>query len=102
MKPISYWIDGQFDSRSPNRTRPVPNDGFFIGPDLFDNVTKDMSIYSEGVHSSTQPKMVISRRPDPIHRGVDLGFPRMTEPDIVTRSEKHAGNHIQEPTSQNG
>jgi len=76
MKQIKYWIDGELDSRSPNRTRPVSNDGFFIGPDLFDNVTKDMSIYSERVHFYTRPKVMISRWPDPIHRGVDLGFPQ--------------------------
>jgi malonate-semialdehyde dehydrogenase (acetylating)/methylmalonate-semialdehyde dehydrogenase len=29
----------------------------------------------EGVHFYTRPKVVISRWPDPIHRGVDLGFP---------------------------
>ncbi len=136
-------------------------DGFFIGPNLFDNVTKDMSIYRdeifgpvlsvvrtehyedaiglindnpygngtavftndggaarkfqneievgmvginvpipvplsfysfggwkdsifgahaiygpEGVHFYTRQKVVISRWPDPIHRGVDLGFPQ--------------------------
>lgn len=30
----------------------------------------------EGVHFYTKPKVVISRWPDPIHRGVDLGFPQ--------------------------
>jgi malonate-semialdehyde dehydrogenase (acetylating)/methylmalonate-semialdehyde dehydrogenase len=137
------------------------NDGFFLGPNLFDNVTTDMSIYTdeifgpvlsvvrvdhyedaitlindnqygngtaiftndggaarkfqneiqvgmvginvpipvplsfysfggwkdsifgshaiygpEGIHFYTRPKVVITRWPDPIHRGVDLGFPQ--------------------------
>ena len=30
----------------------------------------------EGVHFYTRQKVVISRWPDPIHRGVDLGFPQ--------------------------
>jgi malonate-semialdehyde dehydrogenase (acetylating) / methylmalonate-semialdehyde dehydrogenase len=30
----------------------------------------------EGVHFYTKQKVVISRWPDPIHRGVDLGFPQ--------------------------
>lgn len=35
------------------------------------------SIYGpEGVDFYTQGKVVISRWPDPIHRGVDLGFPQ--------------------------
>ena len=35
------------------------------------------SIYGpDGVHFYTRPKVVISRWPDPIHRGVDLGFPQ--------------------------
>ena len=37
----------------------------------------DHAIYGpEGVHFYTRPKVVISRWPDPIHRGVDLGFPQ--------------------------
>ena len=35
------------------------------------------SIYGpEGIYFYTRPKVVTSRWPDPIHRGVDLGFPR--------------------------
>ena len=35
------------------------------------------SIYGpEGVHFYTRPKVVTTRWPDPVHRGVDLGFPR--------------------------
>jgi malonate-semialdehyde dehydrogenase (acetylating)/methylmalonate-semialdehyde dehydrogenase len=30
----------------------------------------------EGVHFYTRPKVVITRWPDPVHRGVDLGFPQ--------------------------
>ena len=30
----------------------------------------------EQLASDTKPKVVISRWPDPIHRGVDLGFPQ--------------------------
>jgi malonate-semialdehyde dehydrogenase (acetylating) / methylmalonate-semialdehyde dehydrogenase len=30
----------------------------------------------EGIHFYTRQKVVISRWPDPIHRGVDLGFPQ--------------------------
>ena len=37
----------------------------------------DHSIYGpDGVHFYTRPKVVISRWPEPIHRGVDLGFPQ--------------------------
>jgi malonate-semialdehyde dehydrogenase (acetylating)/methylmalonate-semialdehyde dehydrogenase len=37
----------------------------------------DHPIYGpEGVHFYTRQKVVISRWPDPIHRGVDLGFPQ--------------------------
>jgi malonate-semialdehyde dehydrogenase (acetylating)/methylmalonate-semialdehyde dehydrogenase len=32
----------------------------------------------EGIHFYTRQKVVISRWPDPIHRGVDLGFPQHT------------------------
>ncbi len=36
----------------------------------------DHSIYGpEGVRFYTRPKVVITRWPDPVHRGVDLGFP---------------------------
>jgi len=35
------------------------------------------SIYGpDGVHFYTRPKVVTTRWPDPVHRGVDLGFPR--------------------------
>lgn len=37
----------------------------------------DHSIYGpDGVRFYTRPKVLISRWPDPIHRGVDLGFPQ--------------------------
>ncbi len=37
----------------------------------------DHAIYGpDGVRFYTRPKVVISRWPDPIHRGVDLGFPQ--------------------------
>jgi len=37
----------------------------------------DHPIYGpEGVHFYTRQKVIISRWPDPIHRGVDLGFPQ--------------------------
>ncbi|NND13301.1 MAG: CoA-acylating methylmalonate-semialdehyde dehydrogenase, partial [Acidimicrobiia bacterium] len=143
------------------RTADVPAEGFFLGPTLFDNVKRDMSIYTdeifgpvlsvvrtesyeeaiqmindnpygngtavftndggaarkfqeeiqvgmvginvpipvplafysfggwkhsnfgshgiygpEGIHFYTRQKVIISRWPDPIHRGVDLGFPQ--------------------------
>jgi malonate-semialdehyde dehydrogenase (acetylating)/methylmalonate-semialdehyde dehydrogenase len=32
----------------------------------------------EGVNFYTRLKVITSRWPDPAHRGVDLGFPRMT------------------------
>ncbi len=143
------------------RKADVPSQGFFLGPTLFDNVQRDMSIYTdeifgpvlsvvrtdsyedaiemindnpygngtavftndggaarkfqeeievgmvginvpipvplafysfggwknsnfgshgiygpEGIHFYTRQKVLISRWPDPIHRGVDLGFPQ--------------------------
>jgi len=143
------------------RTTEVPDEGFFLGPTLFDNVERDMSIYTdeifgpvlsvvrtdhyddaiamindnpygngtavftndggaarkfqheiqvgmvginvpipvplafysfggwknsnfgshgiygpEGIHFYTRQKVLITRWPDPIHRGVDLGFPQ--------------------------
>ncbi len=143
------------------RTATLPSDGFFLGPTLFDNVERNMSIYTdeifgpvlsvvrtgtyeeaidminenpygngtavftndggaarkfqqeievgmvginvpipvplafysfggwkdsnfgshgiygpEGIHFYTRQKVLISRWPDPIHRGVDLGFPQ--------------------------
>ncbi len=37
----------------------------------------DHSIYGpDGIHFYTRGKVIISRWPDPIHRGVDLGFPQ--------------------------
>ena len=37
----------------------------------------DHAIYGpEGIHFYTRPKVIIQRWPDPIHRGVDLGFPQ--------------------------
>ncbi|MBT8206900.1 MAG: CoA-acylating methylmalonate-semialdehyde dehydrogenase [Acidimicrobiia bacterium] len=42
-----------------------------------DSIFGDHAIYGpEGIHFYTRPKVVITRWPDPIHRGVDLGFPQ--------------------------
>lgn len=29
----------------------------------------------EGIHFNKRPKVIISRWPDAVHRGIDLGFP---------------------------
>ena len=45
-----------------------------------DSIFGSHAIYGpEGVHFYTKQKVVISRWPDPIHRGVDLGFPQHGE-----------------------
>jgi len=55
---------------------PVPL-AFFSFGGWKDSIFGDHPIYGpEGVHFYTRPKVVISRWPDPIHRGVDLGFPQ--------------------------
>ena len=55
---------------------PVPL-AFYSFGGWKDSIFGDHAIYGpEGVHFYTRPKVVISRWPDPIHRGVDLGFPQ--------------------------
>ena len=55
---------------------PVPL-AFFSFGGWKNSIFGDHPIYGpEGVHFYTRPKVVISRWPDPIHRGVDLGFPQ--------------------------
>ena len=55
---------------------PVPL-AFYSFGGWKDSIFGGHSIYGpEGVHFYTRPKVVISRWPDPIHRGVDLGFPQ--------------------------
>ena len=55
---------------------PVPL-AFYSFGGWKDSIFGSHAIYGpEGVHFYTRPKVVISRWPDPIHRGVDLGFPQ--------------------------
>ena len=55
---------------------PVPL-AFYSFGGWKDSIFGGHSIYGpDGVHFYTRPKVVISRWPDPIHRGVDLGFPQ--------------------------
>jgi malonate-semialdehyde dehydrogenase (acetylating)/methylmalonate-semialdehyde dehydrogenase len=55
---------------------PVPL-GFYSFGGWKDSIFGDHSIYGpDGIHFYTRPKVVISRWPDPLHRGVDLGFPQ--------------------------
>ncbi len=55
---------------------PVPL-AFYSFGGWKDSIFGDHSIYGpEGVHFNTRPKVVITRWSDPIHRGVDLGFPQ--------------------------
>ncbi len=55
---------------------PVPL-AFYSFGGWKDSIFGDHAIYGpEGVHFYTRPKVVISRWPDPLHRGVDLGFPQ--------------------------
>jgi malonate-semialdehyde dehydrogenase (acetylating)/methylmalonate-semialdehyde dehydrogenase len=57
---------------------PVPL-GFYSFGGWKDSIFGDHAIYGpEGIRFYTRPKVVISRWPDPIHRGVDLGFPQHT------------------------
>lgn len=54
---------------------PVPLSFYSFGG-WKDSIFGSHAIYGpEGVHFYTRPKVMISRWPDPIHRGVDLGFP---------------------------
>jgi malonate-semialdehyde dehydrogenase (acetylating)/methylmalonate-semialdehyde dehydrogenase len=55
---------------------PVPM-GFYSFGGWKNSLFGGHSIYGpEGVSFYTRPKVVTTRWPDPIHRGVDLGFPR--------------------------
>ncbi len=55
---------------------PVPL-GFYSFGGWKDSIFGSHSIYGpEGIHFYTRPKVIISRWADPIHRGVDLGFPQ--------------------------
>jgi malonate-semialdehyde dehydrogenase (acetylating) / methylmalonate-semialdehyde dehydrogenase len=55
---------------------PVPL-AFFSFGGWKDSIFGQSAIYGpEGVRFYTRPKTVITRWPDPIHRGVDLGFPQ--------------------------
>ncbi|HHC07810.1 MAG TPA: CoA-acylating methylmalonate-semialdehyde dehydrogenase [Actinobacteria bacterium] len=55
---------------------PVPL-GFYSFGGWKDSIFGGHAIYGPaGVDFYTRPKVVISRWPDPVHRGVDLGFPR--------------------------
>jgi len=55
---------------------PVPL-AFYSFGGWKDSIFGSHAIYGpEGVHFYTRQKVVISRWPDPIHRGVDLGFPQ--------------------------
>ena len=55
---------------------PVPLSFYSFGG-WKDSIFGSHAIYGpEGVHFYTQQKVVISRWPDPLHRGVDLGFPQ--------------------------
>ncbi len=55
---------------------PVPLSFYSFGG-WKDSIFGSHAIYGpEGIHFYTRQKVVISRWPDPIHRGVDLGFPQ--------------------------
>jgi len=55
---------------------PVPLSFYSFGG-WKDSIFGGHAIYGpDGVHFYTRQKVVISRWPDPIHRGVDLGFPQ--------------------------
>ena len=55
---------------------PVPLSFYSFGG-WKDSIFGDHAIYGpDGIHFYTQGKVIISRWPDPIHRGVDLGFPQ--------------------------
>jgi malonate-semialdehyde dehydrogenase (acetylating)/methylmalonate-semialdehyde dehydrogenase len=55
---------------------PVPLSFYSFGG-WKSSIFGDHAIYGpDGVRFYTRPKVVIGRWPDPIHRGVDLGFPQ--------------------------
>ncbi|MEX2279420.1 MAG: CoA-acylating methylmalonate-semialdehyde dehydrogenase [Acidimicrobiia bacterium] len=55
---------------------PVPLSFYSFGG-WKDSIFGQSAIYGpEGIQFYTRPKTIISRWPDPIHRGVDLGFPQ--------------------------
>ncbi|HSJ28680.1 MAG TPA: CoA-acylating methylmalonate-semialdehyde dehydrogenase [Acidimicrobiia bacterium] len=55
---------------------PVPLSFFSFGG-WKDSLFGSDAIYGpDGIHFYTRPKVVITRWPDPVHRGVDLGFPQ--------------------------
>ncbi len=55
---------------------PVPL-AFYSFGGWKDSIFGSHAIYGpDGVHFYTRQKAIISRWPDPVHRGVDLGFPR--------------------------
>jgi malonate-semialdehyde dehydrogenase (acetylating)/methylmalonate-semialdehyde dehydrogenase len=55
---------------------PVPLSFYSFGG-WKDSIFGSHAIYGpEGIHFYTKQKVVIGRWPDPIHRGVDLGFPQ--------------------------
>ncbi len=55
---------------------PVPLSFYSFGG-WKDSIFGSHAIYGpEGVNFYTRPKVIITRWPDPIHRGVDLGFPQ--------------------------
>ncbi|MFZ0493075.1 MAG: aldehyde dehydrogenase family protein, partial [Acidimicrobiia bacterium] len=55
---------------------PVPLSFYSFGG-WKESIFGDHAIYGpEGIHFYTRPKVVITRWSDPIHRGVDLGFPQ--------------------------
>ncbi|MEA2000743.1 MAG: CoA-acylating methylmalonate-semialdehyde dehydrogenase [Actinomycetota bacterium] len=55
---------------------PVPLSFYSFGG-WKDSIFGSHAIYGpEGVQFYTRPKVIITRWPDPIHRGVDLGFPQ--------------------------
>jgi malonate-semialdehyde dehydrogenase (acetylating)/methylmalonate-semialdehyde dehydrogenase len=55
---------------------PVPLSFYSFGG-WKDSIFGSHAIYGpEGIRFYTRPKVMISRWPDPIHRGVDLGFPQ--------------------------
>ncbi|HDL48766.1 MAG TPA: aldehyde dehydrogenase family protein, partial [Actinobacteria bacterium] len=57
---------------------PVPL-GFYSFGGWKESIFGDHALYGpEGIHFYTRPKIVISRWPEPRHRGVDLGFPQHT------------------------
>jgi malonate-semialdehyde dehydrogenase (acetylating) / methylmalonate-semialdehyde dehydrogenase len=55
---------------------PVPLSFYSFGG-WKDSLFGSHAIYGpEGIHFYTRPKVVIQRWPDPVHRGVELGFPQ--------------------------